>query len=360
MRPVRVCSAALLAAAAVFLSACTGQKTARPSPDKIENMSYEEIPTLNNDQAVVYKGVTPDYVLTYAENQTEDYPTTQAGYRFAQLVNVRSKGKIQIRMHADAVLGDEVSTTSQLRLGGIDFVRVSMSTVAQYNAESTVLMLPYIYRDSEHMWKVLDGDIGSEVIAGFDGSGFTPLTFFDAGVRSFYFRSPVRNADDMKGLLIRVQPSGMMQDMVTSLGASPVVVQYENVYAALDKGTVDGAENNWSSYVAMKHYEPAPYFVEDEHMRVPEMILISDVTKEKLGDDYMKIIASCAADAGKYERYLWKEYDARSRQKALDKGVHVITLSDEQKKKFREVVSPLYEKYCGDFMDLVDKIEQMQ
>ena len=263
-------------------------------------------------------------------------------------------------MHADAVLGDEVSTTSQLRLGGIDFVRVSMSTVAQYNAESTVLMLPYIYRDSEHMWKVLDGDIGSEVIAGFDGSGFTPLTFFDAGVRSFYFRSPVRNADDMKGLLIRVQPSGMMQDMVTSLGASPVVVQYENVYAALDKGTVDGAENNWSSYVAMKHYEPAPYFVEDEHMRVPEMILISDVTKEKLGDDYMKIIASCAADAGKYERYLWKEYDARSSQKALDKGVHVITLSDEQKKKFREVVSPLYEKYCGDFMDLVDKIEQMQ
>ena len=164
----------------------------------------------------------------------------------------------------------------------------------------------------------------------------------------------------MKGLSVRVQPSGMMQDMVTSLGASPVVVQYENVYAALDKGTVDGAENNWSSYVAMKHYEPAPYFVEDEHMRVPEMVLISDVTKEKLGSNSMEMIRQCAEDAGRYERYLWKEYDAESRQKALDKGVHVITLSDEQKKKFREAVSPLYEKYCGAYMDLVDKIEQMQ
>ncbi len=129
MRPVSICSAALLTAA-VLLSACAGRNTTAPSPDQIENMAFAEIPTLNNDQAVVYKDVTPDYVLTYAENQTEDYPTTQAGYRFAQLVNLRSKGKIQIRMHADAALGDEVSTTSQLRLGGIDFVRVSMSTVA--------------------------------------------------------------------------------------------------------------------------------------------------------------------------------------------------------------------------------------
>ena len=132
------------------------------------------------------------------------------------------------------------------------------------------------------------------------------------------------------------------------------------LYNAMRVHEVDGAENNWSSYVAMKHYEPAPYFVEDEHMRVPELVLISDVTKEKLGSDSMEMIRQCVEDAGRYERYLWKEYDAESRQKALDKGVHVITLSDEQKKKFREAVSPLYEKYCGAYMDLVDKIEQMQ
>ena len=94
MRPVSICSVALLTAA-VLLSACAGRNTTAPSPDKIGNMTFAEIPTLNNDQAVVYNDVTPDYVLTYAENQTEDYPTTQAGYRFAQLVNLGARGKFR-------------------------------------------------------------------------------------------------------------------------------------------------------------------------------------------------------------------------------------------------------------------------
>jgi tripartite ATP-independent transporter DctP family solute receptor len=359
MRKFWILSRVLLAAALTAgLSSCAAKQPAKVAPGAVENMAYEDIPTLNNDQAVVYKDVTPDFVLTYAENQTEDYPTTQAGYRFAQLVNLRSRGKIQVRLHADAVLGDEASTVKQLRIGGIDLVRVSMSTVVGYHPESTVLMLPYIYRDSEHMWNVLDGEIGREVADGFTGMGFTPLAYFDAGVRNFYFRAPVHSAEELQGLQIRVQPSGLMQDMVKSLGASPVVVAYENVYAALDKGTVDGAENNWSSYVAMRHYETAPYFVEDEHVRVPEMLLLSDVARGKLGEDHMKVIAQSAADAGHYERYLWKIYEEKSRQRALNQGVTVISLSEEEKGKFRDAVSPLYEKYCGDYMDLVNQIEQ--
>ena len=140
MRKFWILRRVLLAAALTAgLSSCAAKQPAKVAPGAVENMAYEDIPTLNNDQAVVYKDVTPDFVLTYAENQTEDYPTTQAGYRFAQLVNLRSRGKIQVRLHADAVLGDEASTVKQLRIGGIDLVRVSMSTVVYFSFGAALL-----------------------------------------------------------------------------------------------------------------------------------------------------------------------------------------------------------------------------
>ena len=132
------------------------------------------------------KETEPDFVLTYAENQAEDYPTTQGADKFAELVKEKTEGKVEILVNAGGSLGDEKSVIEQLQFGGIDFARVSISTVAEYIPKLNVLQMPYLYTGADHMWKVLEGPIGDDFLNSFDGSGLIALSWYDAGARSFY------------------------------------------------------------------------------------------------------------------------------------------------------------------------------
>ena len=306
-----------------------------------------------------YENVTPDYIFTYAENQNEDYPTTQGAREFARLVNEKSQGRIRVRVYANAQLGDEASAVQQVQYGGIDFVRASLAAITDYSEETIVLMMPYLYQSPGHMWKVLDGEIGQEVMNSFTGSGLVPLAWYDAGVRSFYTRKPVSSIKGMKGLKIRVQPSSLMEDLVEELGAGAVPINYEDVYDALQTGTVDGAENNWSSYEAMDHYKVAPYFLADEHSRTPELQLASEQTMQQLSAQDRQMIRECAQESAVLERELWQETEESSRQKVLDEGCREISLSDEEKQKFKDAVRPLYEQYCGGYMEFIHRIEAL-
>lgn len=345
----KVCGMVLLLLAFVFIG-CSNKTDKKPSLD--------EKKLLTNESAIVYD-TTPEYVFTYAENQTEDYPTTQGAYRFAALVNERTEGRIQIRIYANAALGDEYSILEQLQFGGIDFARCSLSMMTSFSRISNVLMLPYLYRDADHMWGVLEGDIGREVADSFTDAGLIPLSWYDAGVRNFYFTKPVKTLEDMKGLVVRVQPADMTEDMVECLGAAALPVHYENVYSAIQRGDADGAENNWSSYDAMRHNEVAPYYVLDEHMRIPEVQIASAVTWEVLSEEDRAIIEECAIMSANYERELWQAREEESRQRVIEQGCIEITLSDDEKQKFRDAMEPLYEKYCSDYMDIVEQIKNM-
>ena len=303
----------------------------------------------------------PDYVLSYADNQTGNYPTVQAARRFAEQVNKETDGRIEIRVYPNAELGDEVSTVQQLTFGGIDFCRCSLSNLSDYSEEAIVLQMPYLYADQEHMWRVLDGDIGAQVKQSFRGSGMLALTWFDAGVRNFYTTDrEIRSLEDMQGLKIRVQQSALAEDMVEALGAEAVPIVYEAVKDALQTGEIDGAENNWASYEAMEHDEIARNYTVDEHMRVPELMLVSSATWEQLSPEDQATIQRCADAAGLYERELWTAREASAREKCLREGIVEIVLSEREKKRFRDAVSPLYKKYCGDYAELVEKINEIR
>lgn len=251
----------------------------------------------------------PEFVLSYAENQTEDYPTT---------------------------LGAESGVIAQMQYGGIDFARVSLSQLAEYIPELNVLQMPYLYSDSDHMWKVLDGRIGSDFLEKVSKSELIGLSWYDAGARNFYnSKKPITCLEDMAGMRIRVQESEVMVDMVEALGATALPIPYADVYSALERGTVDGAENNWPSYEAMNHYEVAKYYTVDEHNRVPEMQICSKHTWNKLSEDDRQMILECAKESALYERKLWKEREADSKEIALKQGVEVVELSAAEKSVFR-------------------------
>ena len=299
----------------------------------------------------------PEYVFSYAENQTEGYPTTLGAERFAQLVEERTDGRIRILVKSGGELGTEQEVIWQVQHGGIDFARVSLSQLAEYVPRMNILQMPYLYTGSEHMWRVLDGGIGEEFLDEVSGFDLVGLSWYDAGARNFYLADrPITCLEDIAGLRIRVQNSDLMVDMVQALGATAVPTEYDEVYGSIERGIVDGAENNLPSYESMRHYEVAPYFTEDEHTRVPEMQLCSGPTWEKLSEEDRGIILACAKESALYERELWTEREEESRQVVLSQGVTIVELSEEEHRRFRDAVLEVYEKYCGDDMDIIVQI----
>lgn len=290
----------------------------------------------------------PELLLRYAENQPEDYPTTQAAFRFAELVEQRTGGRVRVLVYSGAELGAEQSVIEQMQFGGIDFSRVSLSQLAEREPKLSVLQLPYLYQDASQMWRVLEGEIGEGFLEMLQSMELMGLSWFDAGVRSFYTRKQVRGLSDLRGLTLRVQESDMMSELITALGANPVQLAYSKVYAALHNAEIDGAENNWPSYDAMGHYEVAPFFLKDEHTRVPEVQIASTAAMEKLAQldvSYPELIRECARESAKLERELWAQQETESEQNLRKAGICVTELTEEEKETFRQAVRPLYDEF---------------
>lgn len=301
--------------------------------------------------------VVPEFVLTYAENQPEDYPTSLGAREFARLVEERTEGKVVILVKCGGQLGSEGEVLSQMSFGGIDFARVSLSAVSDQLPVLNVLQLPFLYEDAGHMWRILDGQIGEDFLAVFEQQNLVGLSWYDAGARCFYSNRPIMSAADFEGKVIRVQDSQMMRDMVLLLGGTPVTLPYSDVYAAFETRQIDAAENNWASYRSQGHYRHALFYTVDQHTRVPEIQLCSARTWQQLPEEYREIIARCAKESALYERQLWDDYEAEAREYVVSRGCQQIFLSQEALAQFRELVHPLYERYCADYMELISEIQ---
>ena len=298
----------------------------------------------------------PEFVLTYAENQAQNYPTSLGGERFAELVKERTEGKVIIQVKYAGEYGTDEEVVSQMQFGGIDFARISLAVIADEIPMLNVLQMPFLYQDAAHMWRILDGEIGTELLQTFQEAKLIGLSWYDSGARSLYATKPIHSMEDLKGMSVRVQNSQLAMDMVSLLGAKPVYVDHNDVLYAFETRKITAAENNWPVYQYMDHYQVAKYYTVVEHTRVPDVQIASKRTWEILPEEYQKIILECASESAQYQRNLWVRNDIFARATVIDSGCEIIFLEPDQKQEFRKAVEPLYNQYCGEYLDLVEKI----
>lgn len=298
----------------------------------------------------------PEFVLTYAENHIQNYPTALGGERFAQLVKERTDGKVLIQVKYAGEYGTDEEVVTQMRFGGIDFARISLAVIADEIPVLNTLQMPFLYRDATHMWRILDGEIGADLLDRFQETELVGLSWYDSGARSFYATKPIRSIEDLKGMTIRVQNSQLAMDMVSLLGAEPVYVDHNDVLFAFETHKISAAENNWPVYQYMNHYLVAKYYTVLEHTRVPDVQIASKRTWEILPEEYRQIILECARESAQYQRNLWIRNDIFARAAVIDSGCEIIFLDPAQKLEFQLAMEPLYEQYCGEHLDLIEKI----
>lgn len=306
--------------------------------------------------ALVSSAMAQDIVLRAADNQPEDYPTVQGLMFMADYIENATDGRIVMEVFPGGQLGDERSTIEQVQLGVIDVVRTSTSPVGEFYEPIGVFSLPYIFRGESHMWKVVNGAIGRELLDGLQDSDLVGLTYYDSGSRNFYTtETPIRSVADLEGLRIRTQQSQVVLDMMEALGAEPVPLAFAEVYSSLQTGVIDGAENNFPSYgpSGVRHYEVAPYFTLDGHARVPEVVMVSKATWDGLSAEDQAVIREAALASTTVQAALWDDLSGESRAAVVEAGSEIINVDPSE---FQAAMTPLYEKYGPAFGDLVDRI----
>ena len=295
------------------------------------------------------------------DTQNEDYPTVQALRYMGRLIAERSGGRLQIRVFPARQLGEEKETIEQTRAGAIDLNRTNVALIGSFVPATNVLAMPFLFRSIEHLQKVLDGPIGNEILGSFEPYGFVGLTFYDSGARSIYNSvRPVRTVADLVGMRLRVQQSELMSDMIKALGAVPVELPYGQVLTGLSTKLIDGAENNWPSFVTTDHYKYAGYYTITEHTMSPEVLVISQKAWQSLSTDDRQIFRDAALQSSLFMREQWKTLEERSRQQAKAAGVTVVT--DFDRKPFEAAMTGIYQKAQRDPVAaaLIERIRKVE
>jgi tripartite ATP-independent transporter DctP family solute receptor len=296
-----------------------------------------------------------------ADTQNEDYPTVQALRCMGRLIAEKSDGRLQIRVFHSRQLGEEKETLEQTRVGAIDLNRTNVALLGAFVPTMNVLAMPFLFRSNEHLRKVLDGPIGNEILGSFEPYGFIGLTFYDSGARSIYNSvRPVRSIGDIKGLRLRVQQSELMSDMIKALGAEPVELPYGQVLTGLTTKLIDGAENNWPSFVTTDHYKYAGYYTLTEHTMSPEVLVMSQKAWQSLSAEDRSIFRDAAIRSSKFMREKWGALEERSRQQAQAAGVKIVT--DIDRKPFEAAMAGIYAKAQRDppAAALIERIRKVE
>jgi len=308
-------------------------------------------------------GAQDKMVIKAADVHPPGYPNVVAIENLGKKLEKETNGRLTLQMYPSMQLGGEKEAIEQAQVGAIAFARVSVGALGPVVDELNVFNLPYVFRDTAHAQKVMDGDIGKELLDKVtnSGRGIIGLCWMDAGARSFYnTKKPINTMADLKGMKFRVMGNPMFVDMANSMGGNGVAMGYDQVFNALQTGVIDGAENNPPSFVFDNHFQVAKYLTVDEHLIVPEMLVMSKKVFDQMSKEEQADLLKFAREAQFDERKLWEAYEKQAMDKAKAAGIQIVHLPDAEKKKMQEAVKPVWDKYGPKYAAMVKRIQDVK
>ena len=300
-------------------------------------------------------------VLKASDVHAAGYPTVVAVENLGKKLEQATNGRVSVQMYPAMQLGGEKEAIEQAQIGAIAFARVSVGALGPVVDDLNVFNMPYVFRNTAHMQKVIDGPIGQELLDKVtnSGKGLIGLCWMDAGARNFYdTKKPIKTVADLKGLKIRVIGNPIFVDMANAMGGNGVAMGYDQVFSALQTGVVDGAENNPPSFVFDNHYQVAKFYTLDEHLIVPEMLVFSKKAWDAMSNEDQALLVKFAKEAQQEERKLWVAYEQQAMDKAKAAGIQIIQVSDADKKAFQDAVKPVWDKYGPKYAATVKRIQE--
>lgn len=276
----------------------------------------------------------------------EGYPVSEALKSFVEQVGKSTGGRYNIELFNNGSLGDQPKAVQMLKSGEIDVAEFSSGPLSDAVPGIKVLNLPFLFTDSAHMFRHLDGKLGERFSANLKAAGFVVLGWYDGGGRSFYCAKPINNLRDLAGTNIRVQQSEIYIEMVKLMEAKPVALPFKDVLVALEQGKVDCAENNLPSYESTGHYKVAKNVYVTNHVISPEALVVSTKLWDKLSKEDKAAFSEAGAKSAILMRELWNKRVAAALEATTKQGSQFVKVRDASPMVRR--MGPLYGKYMAD------------
>lgn len=299
-------------------------------------------------------------ILRLADTLNANAPSTMRCIEFARLVEERTNGRIQVRIFDDGELGDECSVIEQVQFGGIDIARVKSVLLSEYIKKYHLLFLPYVYRDEEHMWKVLNGKIGVDFSNELLKEKFVMLCWYEVGTCGFYTtKRPIRSLADFKGLKLGIPRSRPMMDYISNLGAIPVTLETPTAFGELQNRTIDGAESSLVLYYLLKTYEVARFYTIDTQSCIPEILVASRVSLMHLSKQDQEIIANAALESFNFERRVLQMKQRQAMAALRKDGVTITSFDKDQNQQMRRNMASIFEHFSLEEQRLLEQILEL-
>jgi tripartite ATP-independent transporter DctP family solute receptor len=294
--------------------------------------------------------------LKAADVHPPGYPTVVATENMGKKLEAATNGKYKMQMYPGSVLGDEKTMIEQTQIGAINVLRTSLGPVGAVVPDVNVFNMPFVFRDEAHMRAVIDGPIGQEILDKISASParMVALAWMDGGSRSLYTKKPVRTPADLKGQKVRMMGNPLFVDTMNALGGNGIAMGYGEVYSALQTGVIDGAENNPPSMLTSNHYTTgAKYYAQTNHLIIPELLVMSKVTWDKLTPAEQALAKKFGREAQMEQRVLWDKSVTESTAKLKAAGVEFINVDQ---KPFFDATAPVRAKYGAPYAELMGRI----
>ena len=303
-----------------------------------------------------------EMVLKSADVHPFGYPTVEAVKGMGEELAKQTDGRLSVEIYPSMQLGGEKEMIEQAQVGALAMARISVGPMGPLVPELNVFNLPFLFRDAAHMEAVIDGPIGDELLQKLTDhptAGLVGLCWMNAGTRNVYnSQRPIRAADDLQGLKIRMMGNPIFVDTMNAMGGNGVSMGFDQLINALQTGVVDGAENNYPTYASGQHYRYAKYYSRTEHLMIPEILVFSKRVWEELSPEDQVLIMGLAKEAQQRQRELWYAEEEKALADMKANGVEVVEVAD--KEAFRDAVKPVWDKHGAQFADLIERIQAVQ
>lgn len=298
-------------------------------------------------------------IIRVSHAQSETHPEHLGLLAFKEYVEEKLGDKYEVQIFPNELLGSAQKAIELTQTGAIDFVVAGTANLETFADVYEIFSMPYLF-DSEEVYKSVmqDTEYMENVYASTDEAGFRVVTWYNAGTRNFYGKSPIQTPEDLKGKKIRVQQSPASVEMVKAFGAAAAPMGFGEVYTAIQQGVIDGAENNELALTNNKHGEVAKYYSYNKHQMVPDMLVANLKFLNSLSPEDYQVFKEAAALSTEVEMEEWDKSIEEAKKIATDEmGVEFIDVDVEA---FKEKVLPLHESMLQEnekIRDLYDHIQ---
>jgi C4-dicarboxylate-binding protein DctP len=295
--------------------------------------------------AVTTAAYGADFTLTFAHVLTEDTPNARAAVKFKEEVEAKSDGRIEVNIRPAAQLGGDVEIIEQAQMGLVDIAIPPTGNLANFNEKMYLFDLPFLMNDNAAMARVLDGEVGTELLGTLDSNNLHGIAMWGAGFRHMTNNlRPINGPDDLKGVKMRTLQAPTILSTYRAYGANPTAMAYVEVYNGLQQGVVEGQENPLANIASMKFYEVQKYMTLTGHAYHTYAAVMNKAKWESLPED-LQTIVSDAMIVGRDAARQYTNEDEAKILNAIKDQIEIQPLSDEGRAAFIEASKPIYDEF---------------